>query len=226
MPHFHSFPSAAAACSALTDRIRATLETRLAHQDRVVLAVSGGRSPIPLFRALAGQDLPWQRITVTLVDERCVPSDHPDSNARLVRTHLLTGLATAAAFRPLWLQAATADSLITSATRQWQTPDLTLLGMGEDGHTASLFPGAAALPAGLDPATAAPLLLVDPPAAPHRRISMTAAEIARSGQVFLSVAGPAKQAVLEQALAAPSPALPVGMVLGLCPTAEVFSSPS
>lgn len=226
MPHLHRFPSATAACSALTERIRATLETRLAHQDRVVLAVSGGRSPIPLFRALAGQDLPWQRITVTLVDERCVPSDHPDSNARLVRTHLLTGPATAAAFRPLWLQAATAESLITNATRQWQTPDLTLLGMGEDGHTASLFPGAATLPAGLDPATAAPLLLVDPPTTPHRRISMTAAEIARSGQVFLSVAGPAKQTVLEQALATPSPALPVGVVLGLCPTAEAFSSPS
>ncbi|GAB3129193.1 6-phosphogluconolactonase [Novispirillum itersonii] len=224
MPQTHRFPSADATTLALCERVSATLTAILAGQDRAVLAVSGGRSPIPLFRALAQQDLPWHRITVTLVDERCVPSDHRDSNARLVRTHLLTGYATSAAFRPLWLQAATAEALIASAIGQWQTPDLTLLGMGEDGHTASLFPGAATLPAGLDADTAAPLLLVDPPAAPHRRISMTAAEIARSGQVFLSIAGAAKQAVLEQALASPSPHWPVGAVLAGCPAAEIFSS--
>ncbi|WP_019646695.1 6-phosphogluconolactonase [Novispirillum itersonii] len=224
MPPLHRFPSAAVATAALADAIAATLLACLTRQDRAVLAVSGGRSPVPLFQTLRERDLPWQRVTITLVDERCLPSDHPDSNARLVRTHLLAGRAATACFRPLWLQPATPEDLISNAIKQWQTPDLTLLGMGEDGHTASLFPGATNLTTGLAADTAAPLLLIDPPTAPHRRISMTAAEIARSRQVFLSIAGDAKLSVLQQALTAPSPALPVGVVLTRCPTAQIFAS--
>lgn len=224
MPPLHRFPTAAAATAALADAIAATLRTCLTRQDRAVLAVSGGRSPVPLFQTLRERDLPWQRVTITLVDERCLPSDHPDSNARLVRTHLLAGHAATARFRPLWLQPATPEDLIGNAIKQWQTPDLTLLGMGEDGHTASLFPGATNLTTGLAADTADPLLLIDPPAAPHRRISMTATEIARSRQVFLSIAGDAKLSVLQQALTAPSPALPVGVVLTRCPTAQIFAS--
>lgn len=226
MTTLHPFPTEDGAATALADALHGALDTCLTRQDRAVIAVSGGRSPIPVFRALAARTLPWHRVTVTLVDERCVPSDHPDSNARLVRTHLLTGPALSAAFRPLWLQAASPDALLENAIHHWQTPDITVLGMGEDGHTASLFPDAAALPVGLDPATTAPLILVDPPSAPHRRLSMTATEIARSGAVFLFIAGAKKQSVLTTALAAPSAALPIGVVLARCPAARVFLGPA
>lgn len=198
-----AFANADQAAAALADAVAADLAAAVAQRGRAVLAVSGGRSPVPFFQALSTRPLPWQQVTVTLVDERCVADDHPDRNAGLVRAHLLQNQAAAAAFHPL-------DGVDDAA---WVTPDVVVLGMGDDGHTASLFPGAANLAEGLAPANPGALIVVVPPVAPHTRISMTLAEILRAPRRYLAIAGSGKRAVLEQAAQRVDDALPISHLL-------------
>ncbi len=192
----------------------------LAARGSAVLAVSGGRSPVPLFHALAALPLDWARITVTLVDERFVPPDHADSNAALVRAHLLQGHAAAARFVPLveaddFAAAAPAGAeralaaVVARANRDARSIDVAVLGMGDDGHTASLFPGAPEIAAGLNPRNPLDWLAVHPPAAPHRRISLTLAALLRAGHLRLAISGAAKRAVYDAALQARRDDLPV-----------------
>lgn len=210
---FHAFESQAAAAEVLARRVAADLAAVIGRRGHAVLAVSGGRSPVPFLQALSAEVLDWSRVCVTLVDERVVAPDHADSNAALVRDHLLQGGAADAAFRPLVCTAANVDAELAQAAAQWQTPDVVVLGMGDDGHAASLFPDAANLAEGLDPANPAALLAVVPPEAPHTRISMTLAEILRSGKLYLAIAGDNKRRVLEHASRTLSAAQPVSHLL-------------
>jgi 6-phosphogluconolactonase len=200
-----AFASASEAAQALTEAVAADLVAALAERPRASLAVSGGRSPIAFFERLREASLDWSRVVVTLADERWVPSGHADSNARLVAAHLLQGAAAAARFLPLWNGAATpaaaiADRTAALADLPWPI-DALVLGMGEDGHTASLFPGAAGLAAALDPQGEALLAAIDPPAAPHPRLSLTLRALLHSRRIHLPLAGAAKHAVYRQALA-------------------------
>lgn len=210
---FHAFESQAAAAETLARHVAADLAAAIGRRGHAVLAVSGGRSPVPFLQALSAEVLDWSRVCVTLVDERVVAPDHADSNAALVRDYLLQGAAADATFRPLVSVAANVDAELAQAAAQWQTPDVVVLGMGEDGHTASLFPDAANLAAGLAPANPAALLAVVPPEAPHTRISMTLAEILRSGKLYLAIAGDNKRRVLEHASRTLSAAQPVSHLL-------------
>ena len=97
-----SFPDAATRVAALVARLDELLRTACARKGHAVLAVSGGRSPVPLFEALRMQPLPWSNIRVTLVDERLVAADHPDSNEGLVRRHLLQDRAAGPSRAPDW----------------------------------------------------------------------------------------------------------------------------
>ncbi|MFC3532726.1 6-phosphogluconolactonase [Vogesella facilis] len=214
--NLHAFASAAEASAALAQAVATDLAAAIAARGQAVLAVSGGRSPVPFLQALAAQDIPWQQVTVTLVDERVVAPDHADSNAGLVREHLLQGRAAVAAFLPLVNDGADAAAELAAAAVLWRTPDVTVLGMGEDGHTASLFPAASNLTEGLAAANPAALLVVVPPAAPaapHTRISMTLAELQRSGKLYLAIAGETKRRVLDNAAAAVSDTLPISHLL-------------
>ena len=210
---FHAFESQAAAAETLARHVAADLAAAIGRRGHAVLAVSGGRSPVPFLQALSAEVLDWSRVCVTLVDERVVAPDHADSNAALVRDYLLQGAAADATFRPLVSVAANVDAELAQAAAQWQTPDVVVLGMGDDGHTASLFPDAANLAEGLDPANPAALLAVVPPEAPHTRISMTLAEILRSGKLYLAIAGDNKRRVLEHASRTLSAAQPVSHLL-------------
>lgn len=199
--------------------IQAALAADIAQHGRALLAVSGGRSPIALFHALAQAPIDWPRVVVMLVDERFVPADHPDSNAALVRTHLLAGAAAQAQFLPLVDEPFDHAGCIARANAHFralaQPFSVALLGMGEDGHTASLFPGAPELAAGLDPdLPEAYLALTPPPPVPHPRISLSLAALLRSRRLLLSIAGDAKRAVYARAATPPpSPALPISYLV-------------
>lgn len=210
------FLDADTAAAALAQHVAAGLKADLAQQEQAVLVVSGGRSPVPFFHALAAQPLDWARVLVTLADERWVPPDHPDSNEALVRRHLLTGRAAAARMVPLWSASATpeaaAQALVPVLAALPRPFGQVVLGMGEDGHVASLFPDAPELQEGLR--TAEPVLAVHPGAAPHPRLSLSLATLLQSRDLALLVSGEPKARLLERALGdGPVEELPVRAVL-------------
>lgn len=195
------------------DRLAATLAAVIAAELRAAiggrgqasLVVAGGRSPVALFRCLRRAPLDWSRVTVTLSDERFVPGDHEDSNERMVRRELLADEAGAASFVPLRGDAPTAEEAAAAAAgRLAAVPrpfDCVLLGMGTDGHTASLFPGARQLPQALAAPAAASCLAIDPPAG-HRRLTLAAQTLLDARRVVLLLAGEAKWRVYLEAAAA------------------------
>ena len=167
---WHAAADAQAQVARLAEAIAGTLARVIDEQGSACLAVSGGRSPIALFAALRVLPLRWADVSITLVDERAVPPEHADSNARLVREHLLQDGAAAARFFPLVLSAhvhgdsVDVDACVATANDPFQQPDVVILGMGDDGHTASLFPDAAELDEGIDRKHAPAYLPVRPAA--------------------------------------------------------------
>ena len=174
----------------------------LRERDASVIVVPGGGTPKPILGQLAAMDLPWERARVFLTDDRDVPSEHPASNLGQLR-RLLQG--TGADIRPL-------DSTPPRA-------DLTWIGMGSDGHVASLFPGMAEAKATDGPpaflhVTPDPL----PPEAPFARATLNLAALVNTRQIILVIRGAGKRAVLARALAGEAD-LPVARLLGAarCP---------
>jgi 6-phosphogluconolactonase len=188
--------------------LRAAIRVDLGLADRPLLLVSGGSTPAPVLRALSNADLDWTRVIVSLVDERDVESADVGSNARLVRETLLAGGAGRATFWPLREAGRTLEDAVRAANWRWNDalPNVAaaVLGMGEDAHTASLFPGAI----GLDSALAArdPYAAIDAggctaAGAWTRRISLTPAGLSHARSRLLLIRGESKRAVFERALA-------------------------
>lgn len=202
MPIEHHFADGGQAAAHLATRIATVLGEAIATRGTASLALSGGRSPKPVLEALARTPLDWSKVVVTLVDERWVATDAPDSNERLLRETLLTGPAAAAQFAPMKNDAPDAyagQPAVEAAFAAVPWPlDIVLLGMGEDGHTASLFPAAAELASGLT--STARTIAITPPAAPHQRMSLTASAILAARHVFLQISGDSKKGVYAQAL--------------------------
>ena len=214
----HTCANTAAQARQLAEAVAGQLHHAIATRGRALLAVSGGKSPIALFEHLRQQPLDWASVTVLLADERCVPHTHADSNTALVRQHLLQDRAAAATFVTFFDALDAIDTLAAAANQRlaalhWPL-DVAVLGMGEDGHTASLFPAAPGLDTALH--TTAHVAWVRPDAighAPHPRLTLTLPTLQAARQLHLSLAGPAKQAVYRQALARPDAALPVSLLL-------------
>lgn len=208
----------------LAQDIAQRLATAIQARGFAVLSVSGGKSPVALFEALRVIDIDWSRVRVTLVDERCVPRIHPDSNALLVQTHLLQDLAARAqlvfmvtsAVEPLDpppTQAQAAAAALLAAG----TADVLVLGMGADGHTASLFPEAPNLADALDLSNhqgCVAIELAQPPAnAPYARVTQTLAQLLSARHIVLPLTGTDKLNTLEQAWKLVNPKLPISYVL-------------
>jgi 6-phosphogluconolactonase len=170
---------------------------------RATLAVSGGTSPRPFLAALSIRRFDWAHVDVTLVDDRWVPETDTASNARLVRETLLQNEAANARFLPLVDTSRALDEQIAAlnADPRRLLPDVAVLGMGEDGHTASIFADA---PEWHDAITTArPFVAVHPASAPHARVSWSLAALRQVGRLFLLIAGERKLDVLQQAAAIP-----------------------
>ncbi len=200
MSDWHTFLDRESLDQALATNVASRLQAGIAERGSAHLVVSGGSTPIQLFSILADADIEWGRIVVLLADERWVPVDHEDSNERLVRETLLTGKAQAAQF--LSLLPTPGDEITNIAglsTLLGSLPkfDVVLLGMGEDAHTASLFPCAAALREGLTTEQGA--LITRPRNAPHQRVSMSKRRLQATEHGVIHIVGEKKKAVLELA---------------------------
>ena len=213
--NLHRYPDREMMMLRLADRLAGELGDFLRRHERVSLAVPGGTTPGPVFDVLSDLRIAWERVTVLPTDERWVDPDSPRSNARLIRERLLTGPAAAAGFVSLASAEPTPEAalpdLIAAVTPHLPLTVL-LLGMGEDGHVASLFPGADRLAEALDDA-APPVMALSAPGAPEPRISLTAPVLTGALSVHLLITGPAKRAALEAAANARPEAAPVRLVL-------------
>jgi 6-phosphogluconolactonase len=212
------YPDAAALANGLAENIAASLSQAIAQRGLASLVVSGGNSPKALFQALSKRPLDWSRVCVALADERWVGPADAGSNEKLVRDNLLHDAAAAARFAGLKNAAPTPD---LGADAAWETfarvprPfDVTVLGMGDDGHTASLFPGSPHLPQALDLCAAAGCIGMHAPTEPHARLSLNLAALLGSRLIYILLLGEAKLKTFTAA-SAPGPieVMPVRAVL-------------
>ena len=203
---------------ALAETIATALKSGVNARGAASLAVSGGSTPARMFRALSQRDdVPWDKVTVTLVDERWVPESSDRSNARLVKADLLRGRAAIARFVPLYQGGAVPDAAGIARTNATLATiplpfEISVLGMGNDGHTASFFPGGDTLAEAL--ANDGPALAINAPGAGEPRVTLTLPELLKSRALILHVEGDEKVATLERAEAeGPIEDMPVRAIL-------------
>jgi len=215
VPSIHRYQSHQAFVRACIDALRESLLTVLDEQANVTLAVPGGRTISEILPTFAGADLPWDRIIITLVDERWVAPCHPDSNETQVRK-LMREIANRARFRGLYSSTESPEEAIVALEQRISQPDIVLLAMGHDGHIGSLFPGT--------PVSASPNRYVVVSRNDHIRITLTFAAIGAARSIILPLHGAAKEHVFFAALSGASPNnLPVRYVLDH--GAQVFIGP-
>ena len=230
VPGFHEFSDGTALARALADHVGAALTARVARDGMASLAVSGGRTPTRFFEELSTRDLPWNKIAVTLVDERWVRETSDRSNARLVRQHLLINRAAGAKFVPLANDAPTPEDglfAVNEALEDLSWPlAVAILGMGDDGHTASFFPNGDHLEEAIDPEGALGLIPMRAPNAGEPRITLTLPVLLAADALALHIEGEAKRPVLEQALGeGPATDMPIRAVLRAPRPLDIFWAP-
>lgn len=216
--HEHRFPDSTALAHALSGEIRVDMEEAIGARKSASLVVSGGRTPLKLFRQLCAETADWKNIWVTLADERWVDTTAEASNEHLVREHLLVDHAAAARFVGLKNPAPTPEA---GAEWSWRALsrvprpfDVMVLGMGEDGHTASLFPGSLALARALDVTVPPGCVPVNALAAPHARMSLNLSALLDARRIIVHIEGDAKWQVYQRACTPGSAAeLPIRSIL-------------
>ncbi len=204
MHYLNDFPSRAQLDITLAENVSALLQSAIAKKGKASIAVSGGSTPKGFFSALSKKHLDWKKVTITLADERWVDINSDASNTRLVHENLLQNNAASAKFFHLKqgeeLCEETLEDLNIAANNTLLPLDVLILGMGEDGHTASLFPCSDQIKQGLDTANPNALMKVEPTTAPHQRITFSYACLKQSKNIFLHICGDSKKQVLDKAL--------------------------
>jgi len=214
----HRFANAAALTEALALDIAGALQEGLAAGRGASLAVPGGRTPVAVFERLSGAELDWEDVWITLGDERWVDASSASSNEKLVRDHLLRGAAAEANFVGLKTPASQAQMAThASWSRVAELPrpfDFMLLGMGDDGHIASLFPDSPGLATALDLSQPPGCVAMTAPVAPRERISLNLRAVLDSRRIGILIVGDAKWATYERACKrGPAVHMPVRAVL-------------
>jgi 6-phosphogluconolactonase len=201
----HSHGDVARSADQLAETVADALREAIDSHGRASLVVSGGRSPVAFFQCLSRQDLDWSRVVVGLADERWVDPRSTQSNEYLVVNYLLQGRAASAAFVGLYQPAESVEVAAEAAEAALdelpQPIDVLVLGMGEDGHTASLFPGSPNLAEALDPECPRRCLPMLAPSEPRERLTLTAPMLLGARHQLLVISGQAKVETLRRALA-------------------------
>ncbi len=213
----HIFDDGAQLAAAMATRVADLLREAIAVKGAAILAVSGGTTPKPFFHALSLLDMEWSKVKITLVDERQVPEDSPRSNAKLVKDTLLQNEAAAARFVPLFQSLAAAEL---------GPFDIAILGMGNDGHTASFFPEGDNLAAALDPDGKRAIVEMTAPGAGEPRLTFTLPKLLVAQNLFLHIQGQDKMSVLDQALGGTDALeMPIRAVLNAKKPVELYWCP-
>ncbi|EJM52477.1 6-phosphogluconolactonase [Pseudomonas sp. GM48] len=223
----HAFKSPVLLAESLALGVANKLSDAIDAQGTATLVVSGGRSPIAFFQHLARQTLDWSSVVISLADERWVPVEHADSNAGLIKRYLLQGPAAKAQFLSLYSASANLEQAAEQADRllsELPVIDVLVLGMGDDGHTASLFPNSPNLAEALQADGVRRCWPMLAPTVPHQRLTMSRALLASAKHKVLSISGQSKLTTLNTALAGDDvAAMPVRAFLQ--PTLEIYWCP-
>ena len=216
--HFNTFENGAELAQALAEKVAGTLADAIAARGEALIAVSGGSTPKAFFKALSVKPIDWQKVTITLVDERFVPETSDRSNHALVLNGLLQNDAAKAKFIPLYHAVADVEDaafLATSDAKRLPRPfDVVILGMGGDGHTASFFPGGNHLEMALNPRTPRSVITMEAQDAGEPRLTFTFSALQDARLLALHIEGQAKKPVIDRALAeGKDGTLPIGRVI-------------
>ncbi|WP_244244033.1 6-phosphogluconolactonase [Marilutibacter alkalisoli] len=227
----HEFTGGAVLAEALAKAVAANLRAAIARRGSARIALSGGSTPRAFLTELSKQTVDWSRVTVLPVDDRWVPPQSERSNERLLRETLLQGEAAKAKFMPLYRPAPTPESALLPVLVQVANKalplDVVVLGMGEDGHVASLFPDLGAdrsglREIGLAPRGRTPALAVRTANAPEPRMTLTLSAIFTAPSLYLHIEGAKKRAVLDGAINDPRSTLPVRAAMAGAPVTPML----
>lgn len=222
----HAHTDVATLDKALAMHVAGLLRKALDRRAEATLVVSGGKTPLGFFRELSCQELEWPKVIVTLADERWVDESSPYSNARLIRSSLLQGSASHARFISLYHPASTPDTsaaLVSDTLAGLATFDVVVLGMGEDGHTASIFPHSPQRLAALDDTTELACIAIQGGNPVDDRLTLTARRLKRTRNLILHITGERKWNLLGQVVTAATPELPIGFLLDThCESKNVY----
>ena len=201
----------------LSSKIIDNLQEAIQNKGSASLLVSGGSTPKPLFEKLSSFDIPWEKVKIALCDERWIDKNHKDSNEKLVRDSLLVNFAAKAQFISMYqeyLDIEDAQDVCSDIYEKELFPfDVLILGMGNDGHTASLFPNNIKLKEALE-TTKGFCICMKPDTAPYERMSLTKTAILSATNIYLHFEGVEKQNVYKKVLeGASSNDMPVSAIL-------------
>ena len=210
----HTFNNATSRIEACLNQLQAWVNAILINQANVTIAISGGKSPIALFEAISMSNLNFSKITFTLVDERIVDTSHIDSNEKLVRTYLLKNYAKDAKFVGLIDNESLVKHQIPYYLHKNKFPiDIAILGMGEDGHTASIFPDCPEINQALQEKNIHNYIITHPHIASHVRIGLNLQGIIKIPHLLLNINGIVKHNILCKACIQETPDVPISSLL-------------
>ncbi|MCX2683805.1 6-phosphogluconolactonase [Campylobacter sp. MIT 21-1685] len=208
----YEFADATKCNFALIEALHILCSQSIKEKDYARLNLSGGKSPLAFFKLLSQQKWQWSKMYLSLVDERIVECNSDESNAHFLEKYLLQNFAVEAHFTPLLENPnLSPQELLNVANKSYKQPDFAVLGMGLDGHTASLFSEADEFENALQ--TDENIVLINPKNAPYQRLSMSFAALFKCKKLFLSIAGAQKREIFDKAALSKNKSLPLSYIL-------------